>query len=175
MEQGLHDRKPAWQWFDDGMSSRMQFGGGWRMQYNMFQAVGDGVTDEMRRAGPGAARVHGRAKRLGGHAGWGASGGGFSCLCRRAVHACATALLDNPAAPASARSSAPTSPRPAAGRLTNQAPQLSQTPATSPLQAWYWANPTTAAPAASCPSASAATRPQTTLCYSRWVEHVQKC
>ncbi|KIY97635.1 hypothetical protein MNEG_10326 [Monoraphidium neglectum] len=53
VEQGLHDRKPAWQWFDDGMSSRMQFGGGWRMQYNMFQAVGDGVTDEMRRAGPG--------------------------------------------------------------------------------------------------------------------------
>lgn len=53
VDEAIHDGKPAWQYFDDPISMRMQLAGGWRTQYNMFQAVGDGVTDEFRSIGTG--------------------------------------------------------------------------------------------------------------------------
>ncbi|KAI8464147.1 MAG: POT family-domain-containing protein [Monoraphidium minutum] len=53
VEKSLWDGKPTWQYYDDPVSMRMQLAGGWRTQYNMFQAVGDGVTDEFRRMGNG--------------------------------------------------------------------------------------------------------------------------
>ncbi|KAI8473357.1 MAG: hypothetical protein J3K34DRAFT_519024 [Monoraphidium minutum] len=52
-EKGLADGKPAWQYKDDRATPEMMFAGGWRTLYNMFQGVGDGVTDEFRSVGPG--------------------------------------------------------------------------------------------------------------------------
>lgn len=52
-EKGLYDQKPAWQYKDDRPSQQMAAAGGWRSLYFMFQAVGDGVTDEFRSIGPG--------------------------------------------------------------------------------------------------------------------------
>jgi hypothetical protein len=53
VDHSLYDGKPVWQYYDERPEPRMMAALGWRSLYTMFQAVGDGVTDEFRSLAPG--------------------------------------------------------------------------------------------------------------------------
>ncbi|GBF87984.1 hypothetical protein Rsub_00696 [Raphidocelis subcapitata] len=53
VDQSIFDGKPVWQYYDERPEPRMMAAGGWRSLYTLFQAVGDGVTDEFRHLAPG--------------------------------------------------------------------------------------------------------------------------